>query len=493
MVHRKDTMTVVPIPSAIPQNELFECFDSVSPSNLQKEQDPCADKDVVDWEQDADPNDDGENLQDHVLVVPKKLTKHAQNILFERRAMPMSWNLEGRFGSRTFRVDEFHMGIPVLDKKFLFEMAARFPDLQKLLALPEVRLRYQSFVEPPEHRTQERPYIDATHHPERAPPEFDLVVAIEESRHAINKNPNPPLFTYAELFAGMGGFGVALDALGGRCIFCSDLEKHLREIYHHNFVTVPNRQRPAHNQIDIPIFGDIYQIPDSAFPRKLDLLVGGFPCQPFSALGEQPGFQCQKAGNLFLEIVRVLKVSRPKAFLLENVPGLLTMTETYNAIVDALQEAGYDVTTEVVSARGVTATGRKRLFFVGLQRDLEPTEITSDNDRSGRRKFQFPFIPDLQLKARDVVDYDELPTEDMKLLRLSDATFAQLLNRGRWRTHSMAWPNKSLDTMTSHYGERTDICQLCPRRMHLWLFLIPMFCRHPHRQCCWSWGKPARP
>jgi DNA-cytosine methyltransferase len=244
-----------------------------------------------------------------------------------------------------------------------------------------------------------------------------------------------------------------LDALGGRCILASDIEKHLREIYRHNFVTVPNRERPTSDPIDIPIHGDIFDIPDDAFPKTLDLLVGGFPCQPFSALGEQPGFHCPKSGNLFLEIVRVLNISRPKAFLLENVPGLLTMTETYNTIVKSFEEAGYNVTTEVVAARGLTATGRKRLFFVGLRREIKPTEKSAVTRESSGSEYHFPFIPDLQLKARDVIDYDELPAAEMDLLRLSDATFKQLLDCGRWRTHSLAWPNKNLDTLTSHYGE----------------------------------------
>ena len=83
--------------------------------------------------------------------------------------------------------------------------------------------------------------------------------------------------------------------------------------------------------------------------------------QPFSKLGTQPGLNCKKSGNLFLEIVRFLRVSQPKAFFLENVPGLLGMEKTFKIIVTALEDCGYDVTWEVISARGLTATGRKRL------------------------------------------------------------------------------------------------------------------------------------
>lgn len=209
----------------------------------------------------------------------------------------------------------------------------------------------------------------------------------------------------------------------------------------------------------------------------------GFPCQPFSALGEQPGFNCPKAGNLFLEIARVLNVSRPKAFLLENVPGLLTMSETYETIVNALEGAGYDVSTEVVSSRGLTATARKRLFFVGLRRRVDKTEgiaenpsLASPNDNQQRHKYVFPFMPDLHIKARDVLDYDNIPEEELEILRLAVGTLEQLLNSRRWRAHSLAWPNKSIDTVTSHYGNavgrgETQLVPCCaphaPRRFSI--------------------------
>ena len=195
-------------------------------------------------------------------------------------------------------------------------------------------------------------------------------------------------------------------------------------------------------------------------PLSVFVVSLGFPCQPFSALGEQPGLDCPKSGNLFMEIVRVLNVSRPKAFLLENVPGLLTMTETYETIVNALKNAGYDVATECVSSRGLTATSRKRLFFVGLRRGDFPQgdrarpalEHSTDRMRPDRKDFLFPFIPDLQIKARDVLDYDEILPHELDILRIADQTFEQLLNSRRWRPHSLAWPNKSIDTVTSHYG-----------------------------------------
>jgi DNA-cytosine methyltransferase len=495
-------------------------------------------------------------LFENVLVVPQRLTKHAQNILFPLRASPLSFHLEGRFGGRTHRIDDSHMGIPILDSiDTVLDLASQHNELDNLIHhTDDVRICHNEYMPPSKHRAREPPEIDGRIHPERQQPQQVVPTTMNistrfmtEGLHSSTSSssssssspvlkkqrmPPPPtttflssqhrldqyLFTYAELFAGMGGFGVALDALGGRCVFCSELEEHLRAVYKHNFVTLPNQrlqEAPQQQQdgrnickteqqdapppppvvFDIPIFGDIYQVDDADFPSSLDLLVGGFPCQPFSALGEQPGLDCPKnRGHLFQQIVRCLMISKPKAFILENVPGLLTMPDTYTIIVQALVDAGYDVTVEVCSSRGLTATSRKRLFFIGLRKAVMDDVVLSsstkttttttathgenvddDNEFSPTttadmsysnisphstiptaattgKTFEFPFIPDLQLRSRDVLDYDDLPAEELEILRLSEDTFQQLLNRGRWRPHDLAWPNKTCETIISHYG-----------------------------------------
>lgn len=166
-----------------------------------------------------------------------------------------------------------------------------------------------------------------------------------------------------------------------------------------------------------------------------------FPCQPFSNMSSQPGFNCEKGrGLLFQQIVRVLDISKPKAFLFENVPGLRDMNETFQHILASFQFSGYHVFTEVCSSRGLTATSRKRLFFFGFRNDL------------GVDSFELCFVPDLQLKAENVLDYDAMPKEDLEVFRLADETMNKLINCGRWRPHSLAWPNTCCDTITSHYG-----------------------------------------
>lgn len=388
-----------------------------------------------------DHDQDQDDQEEDVLVVPKRLCKSGYELLKQFDCVPRAWHLEGRFGSRTHRINNELMGLPLISKERLLEKAKaqdhenEDSKLQELIDTEHVQVIRTPFTTST--RAREPPETDARLHPERAPKDWSLPASLipREATLLPPKTPNnTPSFTYAEMFAGVGGFGVALDALGGDCIFCSELEDHCRALYSKNFDT-------------LNVHGDIYNVPDDALPKKasLDLLVGGFPCQPFSSLGEQPGLECPK-GNLFLQIVRVLQHSQPKAFLLENVPGLLSLTENYTTIVDALTNAGYDVTTEVCGSRGVTATNRKRLFFVGLRKDREPKSSTT---------FEFPFVPDLKLRAADMVNYeysDAADDIDIDLLRLADTTMQQLLTCKRWRPASMAWPNSVCGPIISHYG-----------------------------------------
>ncbi|MCE2908151.1 DNA (cytosine-5-)-methyltransferase [Silanimonas sp.] len=115
-------------------------------------------------------------------------------------------------------------------------------------------------------------------------------------------------FRFIDLFAGLGGFHIALKRLGGKCVFAAEWQEHLRDLYevNHGF-------RPA---------GDITQVALKDVPEH-DVLTAGFPCQPFSKAGEQLGFECTKQGGLFFDVEKILKARRPAFFILENVPNLL--------------------------------------------------------------------------------------------------------------------------------------------------------------------------
>ncbi|GKY98929.1 hypothetical protein MPSEU_000848700 [Mayamaea pseudoterrestris] len=368
--------------------------------------------------------------------------------------MDRPWELAGRTGARIHSHSETQIGIPIARKELLDALIQNAsagngivddnlgPDnddsqnynnedrifLRDLLShTPGVELIRKPFTASKSAKIYEEKQFDARVHPERAPsPDEGAGCNMD------NDSTMSPAFTYAELFAGIGGFGVALERLGGTCIFCSELEESCRDLYSLIF---PNTKHLA---------GDILEVLDHDLPKAgtLDLLVAGFPCQPFSALGEQPGLTCPTKGNLFLQVVRLLKVSQPKAFLLENVPGLLGMVKDLEVITTALEEAGYDVTIEVCSSRGLTASMRKRLYFVGLRKEEQEDQFS--------HPFEFPYIPDLGLRARHILLYNDNPENDS--LRVSDDQFARLQRENHWRPNHMAWPTTVCDTLVSHYG-----------------------------------------
>jgi len=115
-------------------------------------------------------------------------------------------------------------------------------------------------------------------------------------------------FRFIDLFAGLGGFHLALKDLGGNCVFAAEWQEHLRDLYKVNFGLRPE--------------GDIREIKATSVPDH-DILTAGFPCQPFSKAGEQRGFECTEQGNLFFDVAEIIKRKQPKYFILENVPNLL--------------------------------------------------------------------------------------------------------------------------------------------------------------------------
>jgi DNA (cytosine-5)-methyltransferase 1 len=125
----------------------------------------------------------------------------------------------------------------------------------------------------------------------------------------MNKRlPQRDGFRFVDLFAGLGGFHIALKALGGKCVFAAEWQKHLQDLYKVNFGLHPE--------------GDITKIKPESVPDH-DVLTAGFPCQPFSKAGDQLGFECTEQGNLFFNVAEIIRKKHPKYFILENVPNLL--------------------------------------------------------------------------------------------------------------------------------------------------------------------------
>ena len=193
------------------------------------------------------------------------------------------------------------------------------------------------------------------------------------SRNQAKVAPEP--FSFIDLFAGIGGMRIAFERVGGRCVFTSEWDKWARQTYEANF---PNDS--GH------IFaGDITQIGADAVPEH-DVLVAGFPCQPFSiagvskknALGRLHGFGDATQGTLFFDVARIIDAKRPAAFLLENVKNLRSHDRgrTFEVIHRTLeQDLGYELHVRVINGRHFTPQNRERIFLVGFR---EPSKFSFD-------------------------------------------------------------------------------------------------------------------
>jgi DNA (cytosine-5)-methyltransferase 1 len=182
-------------------------------------------------------------------------------------------------------------------------------------------------------------------------------------------------FKFIDLFAGLGGFHVALEKLGGTCVFAAEWQVHLQDLYFTNFGI-----KPA---------GDIRDVEPSSVPDH-DVLCAGFPCQPFSKAGEQLGFECTRQGDLFFNVEAIIKAKKPNYFILENVPNLLQHDEgkTFLRIKKILTDLGYAVDAQRLSPHqfGIPQI-RERVYIIGSRAGLtsfawpvptnEPTSIHS--------------------------------------------------------------------------------------------------------------------
>lgn len=170
-------------------------------------------------------------------------------------------------------------------------------------------------------------------------------------------------FTFVDLFAGIGGMRIAFEENGGQCVFSCEWDKYCQKTYFENFGVVP--------------VGDIKQVYEKDVPNH-DILVAGFPCQPFSiagvskknSLGRETGFLDKTQGTLFFDVLRILNEKRPRAFLLENVKNLKSHDKgrTWKVITEALDALEYEVFSEVLDGQSFVPQHRERVFIVGFDR-----------------------------------------------------------------------------------------------------------------------------
>ena len=200
-------------------------------------------------------------------------------------------------------------------------------------------------------------------------------LVLERMRQLRNDRPSSRnySFTFVDLFAGIGGMRIGFEAAGGKCVFTSEYDRHCQRTYADNF------------EVGHAFAGDIRSVDERDIPPH-DVLLAGFPCQPFSiagvskknALGRPHGFECNTQGTLFFEIQRILAYHRPAAFLLENVKNLTRHDggRTFSVILDVLEkDLGYHVFTKVIDARAFVPQHRERIYMVGFR---EPTRFSWD-------------------------------------------------------------------------------------------------------------------
>ena len=197
---------------------------------------------------------------------------------------------------------------------------------------------------------------------------YYVVPALEKIISGVvpQKQGSEDSFTFIDLFAGIGGLRRSFEPLGGRCVFTSEWNKYALQTYRANYAC------NDHN-----VLGDITKIDANQIPAH-DVLLAGFPCQPFSIAGvskknslHRPhGFRCEVQGTLFFDVVRILEHHRPKAFLLENVKNLVSHDggRTFDIIYATLTESlGYNVHYRILDARSWLPQHRERIYIVGFR------------------------------------------------------------------------------------------------------------------------------
>lgn len=204
-------------------------------------------------------------------------------------------------------------------------------------------------------------------------------------------DPINPQFTFIDLFAGMGGFRIAMQEQGGKCVFSSEWNKYAQKTYFANFGEMP--------------FGDITKDSTKSYiPKKFDVLCAGFPCQPFSiagvskkkSLGRETGFKDKTQGTLFFDVADIISRHRPKAFYLENVKNLTSHDrgKTFRIIKETLEELNYSLHYQVMDGQAYVPQHRERIMIVGFDRKRF----------HGKEQFAFPEQQQSSKAIKDILD-----------------------------------------------------------------------------------------
>lgn len=246
-------------------------------------------------------------------------------------------------------------------------------------------------------------------------------------------------YTFIDLFAGIGGMRVAFESAGGQCVYSNEWNKYSQQTYYANFGVQPD--------------GDITKVVAASIPEH-EILVAGFPCQPFSiagvskknSLGRATGFEDKTQGTLFFDVCRILKAKRPKAFMLENVKNLCNHDRgrTFKIIQESLKELNYKVFFDILDGKEYVPQHRERIVMVGF-----------DIDRYGEDvDFDFSLVPsERQPVMRDILetDVDEKYTLSDKLWQYLQDYAAKHREAGNGFGYGIASPDGIARTLSARY------------------------------------------
>ncbi len=198
--------------------------------------------------------------------------------------------------------------------------------------------------------------------------------------------------TFIDLFAGLGGFRLALESLGAKCIYSSECDEPVKKVYTNNFGDIPN--------------GDITKIDENSIPDH-DILCAGFPCQAFSISGKQLGFEDSR-GTLFFDVVRIIKAKKPKIIFMENVKNFATHDNgnTIKVVKSTIEKLGYNFNQKVLNAvdYGIPQK-RERIYMVCFRKDLKI------------KNFNYPNTIPLKKHVEDFLLEDENLVKDLYINR----------------------------------------------------------------------------
>jgi len=217
---------------------------------------------------------------------------------------------------------------------------------------------------------------------------------------------SPAKFRFIDLFAGVGGMRIAFESAGGECVFSSEWDPMAQKTYEANFGAVPH--------------GDITKIEATEIP-DFDILLAGFPCQPFSSIGKRAGFQHETQGTLFYDVLRIIEEKRPFSFLLENVKGLVTHDKgnTFKVIQESLKNAGYLIYFKVLDSSEYDVPQiRKRIYIVGF-------------DSNKFKKAPEYYWPKPSKKRIGIGKFVEKDVEDHSISKHLQSTYIYKLKDGR--------------------------------------------------------------